>query len=79
LKPEGEACNPDGTLKDAEQIEWLNSPSDIVPPSFENQDKHNLDNESDDDHITKKHQVQSINTDIISDFTPAMQTEDMVY
>jgi hypothetical protein len=35
-KPEGEACNPDGTLKDADKMEWLNSPSDLAPVPFEN-------------------------------------------
>ena len=25
----GEACNPDGTLKDASENEWLHSPSDM--------------------------------------------------
>jgi len=50
-KPEGEACNPDGMLKDAEQIEWLNSPLDL------NQDKCTLHDEYDDDHITERHQV----------------------
>lgn len=32
-KPDGEACREDGTLKDAEEIEWMNSPSkDIGAP-----------------------------------------------
>ena len=57
-KPEGEACNLDGTLKDASQIEWVNSPSDVVPPSFKNHDEHTLDDKSEDDHITKKHRVR---------------------
>ena len=26
-KPDGEACNPDGTLKDASEMEWPDSPS----------------------------------------------------
>ena len=29
-KPDGEACWEDGTLKDADEINWLNSPSDNV-------------------------------------------------
>ena len=57
-KPEGEACNLDGTLKDAGQIKWVNSPSDVVPPSFKNQDEHTLDDTSEDDHITKKRRVR---------------------
>jgi hypothetical protein len=57
--PEGEARNPDGTLKDAEEIEWLNSPSDLLPPLFENPDKHALHNESDDDHVVKRCRVSS--------------------
>ena len=52
-KPDGEACNPDGTLKDAEQIKWLNSPSDSPPP-FENHNKHALDDESDNDRVAKR-------------------------
>ena len=30
-KLDGEACNADGTLKDAMEIEWVNSPSDLIP------------------------------------------------
>ena len=26
--PDGDACRPDGTLKDASEIQWLNSPSE---------------------------------------------------
>ncbi len=26
-KPDGEACNNDGTLKDASELEWLHSPT----------------------------------------------------
>ena len=33
-KPVGEACNADGTLKEANEIVWLNSPSDENPPGF---------------------------------------------
>lgn len=33
-KPIGEACNADGTLKHASEIDWLNSPSDEIPPPF---------------------------------------------
>ena len=33
-KPVGEACNGDGTLKDASEMNWLNSPSDEMPPPF---------------------------------------------
>lgn len=29
---EGEACNADGTLKDATEIQWVHSPSDLTPP-----------------------------------------------
>jgi hypothetical protein len=28
---EGEACNADGTLKDASEMQWVNSPSQITP------------------------------------------------
>jgi hypothetical protein len=29
-KPDGNACQPDGTLKDASEMEWPNSPSDLM-------------------------------------------------
>lgn len=28
-KPDGEACREDGTLKDASELEWPNSPSEL--------------------------------------------------
>lgn len=31
-KPDGDACRPDGTLKDASEMEWPNSPSDLNQP-----------------------------------------------
>ena len=31
-KPSREACNKGGTLKDAADMEWLNSPSELSPP-----------------------------------------------
>lgn len=33
-KPDGEACNADGTLKDASEMEWLNSPTDLAAPAL---------------------------------------------
>ena len=33
-KPDGEACNDDGTLKDASLMNWVNSPLDETPPPF---------------------------------------------
>ena len=30
-KPDGDACRDDGTLKDASEMEWPNSPSDSNP------------------------------------------------
>ncbi len=65
-KPEGEACNPDGTLKDADKIEWLNSPSDEAAPAAplpsENPSKHAVHvyddvDESDDKRVTKRRRV----------------------
>jgi hypothetical protein len=56
-KADVEACNPDGTLKDAEQIEWLYSPSDSPPPPFENHNKHALDDESNNDRVAKRYRV----------------------
>ena len=32
----GDAVNPDGTLKDASEIRWVNSPSELTPPPLEN-------------------------------------------
>jgi len=29
-KPDGDACRPDGTLRDASEMEWPQSPSDSV-------------------------------------------------
>jgi hypothetical protein len=34
-KPEGEACNADGTLKDASELEWPDSPSEPNAATFE--------------------------------------------
>lgn len=53
-KPDGEACNPDGTLKDAEDIGWVNSPSDSLPPPLEIHNKHALGDEPDNDRIAKR-------------------------
>ena len=40
-KPDGDACREDGTLKDASEMEWPNSPSET-----DFQDDSNLDNDS---------------------------------
>ena len=34
MKPDSDAVNPDGTLKDTDQMDWLNSPTDVVPFSL---------------------------------------------
>ena len=34
MKPDGEAVNADGSLKPANEIKWLNSPSDELHPSI---------------------------------------------
>jgi hypothetical protein len=31
--PDGDACQPDGTLKDASELEWPNLPSDLPETS----------------------------------------------
>ncbi len=57
-KPEEEACNPDGTLKNADEMDWLNSLSDLALMLFENHQEHVLhvlDNEPDDKCIIKRH------------------------
>jgi hypothetical protein len=59
-KPEGEACNPDGTLKDADKMEWLNSPSDVGLAPLEKQCEHavhvlEVDDEPDDERVIKRH------------------------
>ena len=60
-KPEGEACNPDGTLKDADKMEWLNSPSDSAPAApFENHNEdvlHVVDDATDDERVPKRRRV----------------------
>ena len=33
-KPDGDACQDDGTLKDTSEMEWPNSPSDLNPHDF---------------------------------------------
>ena len=50
-KPDGEACNNDGTLKDASELEWPDSPSQPSAFGFQNEtegmwDYWNLDNAS---------------------------------
>jgi len=57
-KPEGEACNLDETLKDANKMEWLNSLLDLALVPFESYQEHVLhvlDNEPNDECITKRH------------------------
>jgi hypothetical protein len=43
-KPDGDACHNDGTLKDASELEWLNSPSDIKA-STDTFDDYGMDSE----------------------------------
>ena len=44
-------------------MEWLNSPSDLAPPPLENHNEnqnervHDLDDESDDERVTKRRRV----------------------
>ena len=40
-KPDGEAVNADGSLKPADQITWLNSPTDESHPPIPNEDMRN--------------------------------------
>jgi hypothetical protein len=49
--PDGEACNEDGTLKDAADMIWLHSPgSKSSPVSFSKRAR----NDSDEDEVTSK-------------------------
>ena len=32
-KPDGEACNDDGTLKEASEMDWPDSPTDLAAPA----------------------------------------------
>lgn len=50
-KPDGEACNEDGTLKDASEMEWLNSPGSNSSPIPFSKRAHN---DSDEDEVTSK-------------------------
>ena len=45
-KPDGEACNEDGTLKDVEEMVWVNSPSDL-PPAVPSLQDNNVDQDDD--------------------------------
>jgi len=59
-KPKEEACNPDGTLKNTDEMDWLNSLSDLALVPFENCQEHVLyvlDNEPDNKCIIKRCQV----------------------
>lgn len=42
--PDGDACRPDGTLKDADEMEWPNSPSEgnLPEPTQLSDDGYNL-------------------------------------
>lgn len=53
---EGEACNPDGTLKDASEITWIHSPSNMSPPPLPKQMRDDTDLEQ---VMTKKARVSS--------------------
>ena len=61
-KPDGEACNADGTLKDANEMQWLNSLSNEQPilPSKRFHENDDVDYQDDDEFLTKKLRV-SIN------------------
>ena len=48
--PDGEACNVDGTLKDAAEMIWLHSPGSKSPIPFSKR----AHNDSDEDEITLK-------------------------
>lgn len=56
--PEGDAVRVDGTLKDASEMEWLNSPSDLNPPelgedSFNFKRKQPIESNDEDDNLRK--------------------------
>ncbi|KIL54969.1 hypothetical protein M378DRAFT_18373, partial [Amanita muscaria Koide BX008] len=53
LQPVGEAVNEDGTLKDAAEICWVHSPSDLSPPPVQ----HLFDEESDHEVVIKKRRL----------------------
>ena len=59
MLPEGDACRADGTLKDASEIEWVHSPSDLTreqteEPSVDLKRKLPVDSaESDDERLPK--------------------------
>lgn len=56
----GDAVNPDGTLKDASEIRWVHSPSELTPPPLEKRVLENFDNDhgdGDDDLLLKRRRV----------------------
>lgn len=60
-KPDGDACRPDGTLKDASEMEWLDSPS-AVPVNLPNLKENSIDFNDDLpswDTLTKKRSLPS--------------------
>ncbi|KIL56940.1 hypothetical protein M378DRAFT_16608 [Amanita muscaria Koide BX008] len=66
--PVGEACNPDGTLKDASDMVWVNSPSDLTPPPLSTKRGHDdTDDENSDTAKPMRKQPQ-----IVAEETPAL-------
>ena len=52
----GDAVNPDGTLKDASEIKWVNSPSELTPPPLEKRVLEIADSD-DHPHLPKRQRV----------------------
>ena len=55
----GDAVNSDGTLKDASEIRWVHSPSELTPPPLEKRvlENENDDGDSDGDLLPKRRRV----------------------
>ena len=57
-KPDGEACNKDGTLKDAEELEWPDSPTETTGNKGDGSEDGNEQDSNSDDGGTKTHRFK---------------------
>ena len=60
MKPDGDAVNPDGILKGADEINWLNSPTDVVPSCLAKQHRQLDDASVGDDNLRPMTQQEQV-------------------